>query len=612
MLGLNFIPSLMSTDNSQKKNSIFGTGDVIDGRWVLIEGIGKGGMGEVYRAHQLNLKRDVAFKVLSADMLADLEERPDDLAAAFERFQREVQTMAQVRHQNVLQIFDYGSISVERNGKTMPAQFIAMEYVPGNTLRFTMSEEGFGTETQLMIDWLTRYFMPVLEGVEAIHGHGIVHRDLKPENVFMDGETPKIADFGLARSIKIPAVSNSWDIKGTWAYMAPEQFENFRMAGPESDIYALGKILYEAVTGKMDPKRLPFKAVCLEHLETPLLAALDPIIRSATHEAIAQRYHTVAEMRAAIQSAIDKAVPAATQLSGPRSKTHDRWIWMGVVAAIISVLGMTLYHLYNGFENGNKPADIKSVPHHYAVGGTASSSTPLPATWIAQDGRTMMLVPPAENLPAFYTDKSPVTFHHFVEFLNAVVDRAQVENGVLKHKGKIWAYLGDGSAPFEQILYEHGRFHLRDAAWAPRPVVRVTWFGAEAYARYYKKQLPSPLEWQRLMTILANDNKILVDNNAPSPSVGERMHMMPPSDSNKATTGVATSEGRIPPVREWLSGEHSGSGAINNKEEDIISHVGEWPIYKEQNVLQRRYPWEGFSDVGFRTVIDAGIVRSDP
>lgn len=612
MHGPNFIPSLMSTYSSQEKNSIFGTGDVIDGRWVLIEGIGKGGMGEVYRAHQLNLKRDVAFKVLSADMLADLEERPDDLAAAFERFQREVQTMAQVRHQNVLQIFDYGSISVERNGKTMPAQFIAMEYVPGNTLRFTMSEEGFGTETQLMIDWLTRYFMPVLDGVEAIHGHGIVHRDLKPENVLMDGETPKIADFGLARSIKIPAVSNSWDVKGTWAYMAPEQFENFRMAGPESDIYSLGKILYEAVTGKMDPKRLPFKAVCLEHLEHPLLAALDPIIRRATHEAIAQRYHTVAEMRAAIQSAIDKAVPAAPQLSAPPSKTHDRWIWMGVVAAIISVLGMTLYHLYNGLENVNKPADIKSEPHQGAAGGSASSSTPLPATWIAQDGRTVMLVPPAENLPAFYTDKSPVTFHHFVEFLNAVVDRVQVENGVLKHKGKIWAYLGDGSAPFEQILYEHGRFHLRDAAWAPRPVVRVTWLGAEAYARYYKKQLPSPLEWQRLMTILANDNKILVDNNAPSPPVGERMHMMPPSDSDKATTGVTSSDGRIPLVREWIAGEHSGSGTTNNKEEDIISHVAEWPIYKEQNVLQRRYPWEGFSDVGFRTVIDAGIVRSEP
>jgi len=187
----------------------------------------------------------------------------------------------------------------------------------------------------------------------------------------------------------------------------------------------------------------------------------------------------------------------------------------------------------------------------------------------------------------------------------------RVDNGVVKHKEEIWAYLGDGSAPFEQILYEHGRFHLRDAAWAPRSVVRVTWLGAEAYARFYKKRLPTPQEWRGLMTLLANDKKISVDNNAPSPPAGEHMQMMPPSDSDKATTGVATSEGRIPLVREWLVGEHSGSGVTNNKEEDIISRVAEWPIDKERNLLQRRYPWEGFPDVGFRTVIDAGIVRSE-
>jgi serine/threonine protein kinase len=281
--------------------------------------------------------------------------------------------------------------------------------------------------------------MPLLEGVEAIHAHGIVHRDLKPENVLMDGDTPKIADFGLARSIKIPAVSNSWDVKGTWAYMAPEQFENFRMAGPESDIYALGKILYEAITGKMDPKRLPFKAVSLENVDPPLLAALDAIIRRATHEAISQRYHTVTEMRAAIQSAMGKAVPAAMQLSAPRPKTHDRWIWTGIVAAIISVLGMTIYHLYNGFENVNKPAVVKSEPHQDTAGSSANSSTPLPATWIAEDGRTMMLVPPIENLPAFYNDKSPVTFHHLIEFLNAAIDRVRVDIGGVKQKKEIWA-----------------------------------------------------------------------------------------------------------------------------------------------------------------------------
>ncbi len=265
------------------EKKLLDTGSVIDDKWILIEPIGKGGMGEVYRAHQLNLNRDVAIKVICSSMLQDVEPDSVEADAALQRFKREVQTMAQVRHPYILQIFDYGTTSATREGRTATFDYIAMEYVPGNTFRFTMSEQGFDTETKLLVDWLRRYFMPVLEGVEAIHANGIVHRDLKPENILMDGDTPKIADFGLARSIQICAVSNSWDVKGTWAYMAPEQFEDFRKAGPEADIYSLGKILFEAVSGKMDPKTVPFKAAALQSTETPLLKQLGGIIRKATH-----------------------------------------------------------------------------------------------------------------------------------------------------------------------------------------------------------------------------------------------------------------------------------------------------------------------------------------
>jgi eukaryotic-like serine/threonine-protein kinase len=212
-------------------------GSVIDGKWILIEQIGKGGMGVVYRAHQLNLNRDVAIKIICSSILDDVESDSVQRAATLQRFKREVQTMAQVRHPYILQIFDYGTTFASEGGRTDTFDYIAMEYVPGNTFRFTMSEQGFDTETKLLVDWLRCYFMPVLEGVEAVHAHGIVHRDLKPENILMDGDTIKIADFGLARSIQMCAVSNSWDVKGTWAYMAPEQFENFRKAGPEADVY---------------------------------------------------------------------------------------------------------------------------------------------------------------------------------------------------------------------------------------------------------------------------------------------------------------------------------------------------------------------------------------
>jgi len=286
---------------------LFQTGSIIDDKWVLIERIGKGGMGEVFRAHQLNLDRDVAIKIISEELMQSFEDNPEEKAAAFERLQREVKAMAQVRHPNVLQIFDYAAFQARRGYQAMPVQYIVMEYVPGNTLRFTMSEEGFADEPDLLRAWLTDYFLPVLEGVAAIHQSGIVHRDIKPENVLLDDEIPKIADFGLARSVRMRAISNSWDVKGTMNYMAPEQFMDFRKVGPQADIYALGKTLYEAVEGKIGPKTIPLKAAKLTETAHPLLRKIDAIVQKATSEDLARRFQTIAELRLAITDALNES-----------------------------------------------------------------------------------------------------------------------------------------------------------------------------------------------------------------------------------------------------------------------------------------------------------------
>ena len=224
---------------------IFKTGYVLNDKWVIIEFIGKGAMGEVYRAHQLNLKRDVAIKVISQEMLESYEDDPDEIETTIRRFRREVQAMARVRHPNVLQIFDYGSETIHKDGRDAAVEYIAMEYIPGATLRFTMPEEGFYPEQDLIAIWLADYYLPLLKGVEAIHAKDISHRDLKPENVLMDDSTPKIADFGLACSICMQSVTQSIDVKGTPAYMSPEHFFDFKNADQLSDIYSIGKILYE-------------------------------------------------------------------------------------------------------------------------------------------------------------------------------------------------------------------------------------------------------------------------------------------------------------------------------------------------------------------------------
>jgi len=146
--------------------NIFEPGNVLNNKWVILELIGKGAMGEIYLAHQLNLKRDVAIKVVSEELLKDFEDDPDEIETAFQRFKREVHAMARVRHPNVLQIFDYGSAVIQRETGDCPVEFIAMEYIPGDTLRFTMSEEGFYPEQELTRDWLEEYFLPLLDGID--------------------------------------------------------------------------------------------------------------------------------------------------------------------------------------------------------------------------------------------------------------------------------------------------------------------------------------------------------------------------------------------------------------------------------------------------------------
>jgi serine/threonine-protein kinase len=121
--------------------NILETGTVLNDKWVILEVIGKGGMGEVYRAHQLNLKRDVAIKVISWEWLQTLEDDVEEIEKGVQRFRREVQAMSQIRHPNILQVFDYGSDAIKKDGKDSSIEYIVMEYIPGATLRFTMSEE---------------------------------------------------------------------------------------------------------------------------------------------------------------------------------------------------------------------------------------------------------------------------------------------------------------------------------------------------------------------------------------------------------------------------------------------------------------------------------------
>ncbi|MFZ0929056.1 MAG: protein kinase [Syntrophobacteraceae bacterium] len=162
---------------TQREDLLLKPGALIDGRWVILELLGKGGMDEVYKAHQNDLDRYVAFKVISNSWIKSFEGDIDAINSVIERFRREVQIMAQIKHPNVLRIYDHGTFPADADDE--PIDFTVMEYVPGGSLRSCMSDEGFYPDQNRARDWLISFFLPLLEGVKALHSPGIIHRDLK-------------------------------------------------------------------------------------------------------------------------------------------------------------------------------------------------------------------------------------------------------------------------------------------------------------------------------------------------------------------------------------------------------------------------------------------------
>jgi serine/threonine protein kinase len=626
------------------RTNIFKTGKVIQDKWVILELIGKGAMGEIYLAHQLNLKRDVAIKVVSEELLKDFEDDPDEIETAFQRFKREVHAMARVRHPNVLQIFDYGSAVIQGETGDCPVEFIAMEYIPGDTLRFTMSEEGFYPEHDLTKEWLEEYFLPVLDGVKAIHDLDIVHRDIKPENILMDGTTPKIADFGLARSTRLKPVTQSMDVKGTAHYMSPEHFFDFRKADQRADIYSLGKILFEAIDGKIGEGTLPFKTASLQDPDSPFFQKMDRIIQDATAEKKEDRLESVDQLRGALLDAIhelkyEKEADSSAKPGRIPALYKPRWIWLGVMIAIIAVAAMTIWHLIGS--PGKSPVVLETAPaiseDSSQKGRRQSSAIELAESDIpkqsilAEDGATMHFVSAgvvslsegpnlqlkrSVKVNPFYMDETLVTNHQFVEFLNHNLSKIRVERGVVRGDEEIWLLLGEVRENYGPIVFKEGEFKVNKIAYASFPVLRVTAYGASSYARFYNRRLPTYTEW---LLALGNED-VQIEESVNQGAAGrqdidmESMHgkmhtpmtgdnSRPKSPGTKITSVINHQpnkygiRGLNQNIKEWGLRVLEATSRDNIREADFVVMP---------STIQR-YPWEGFGEVGFRCVREVKI-----
>jgi len=278
----------------------------IAGRYRLEGRLGFGGMSTVHLALDLRLERQVAVKLLAEHLADD--------PAFVSRFQREAQAAARLVHPNIVQVFDSG-----RDERT-EQYFIVMEYIEGSSCAEILRDDGW-----VEVDEALSIIEQACEGLHYAHRHGVVHRDVKPGNLLRarEGEV-KLADFGIAKATEQSSITQVGSVLGTAAYLAPEQARG-EEAGPSADLYALGVVTYQLISG-----RLPYEATSLTELalkqqqeEPPtldtLVAAVSPELADAVAIALAldphDRYRTAEEMRRGLHDGARGVAPGAPPAS---------------------------------------------------------------------------------------------------------------------------------------------------------------------------------------------------------------------------------------------------------------------------------------------------------
>jgi len=689
--------------SGNKKTPLLEPGIVLNGKWEILEHLANGGKGEVYRAHQISLERDVVVKTISLEFLADFSDDEDQIETEIQRFHREATAMAKVKHQHVAQVYDHDSATIMRNGQETTVQYLVMEYISGLTLRGTMAAEGFGDNEGALVNWIRQYFLPTLEGVAAVHELGIVHRDIKPENVLLEGSIPKITDFGIAKGTHWQPLTRSHHVEGTIQYMAPEQFMELDQTDARGDVYALGKILYEAIVGKMERETAcPLRGVCLPTPQTDLLKQVDLVVQKATAEdkdlrfasvkefkealelclpslgtellsklevlaekALAedkdQRIAAVKEVKEAVEAALADSGEFAVPVKGSMSRWGRRHRTLIIVLTVLIVAGgfaaSQLYHhfiMISDHPTPSQPVVGSTHPKPSSEGADITSSgitleEHVPVTIKGKDGCILHLIPEGEvtlpesfgakagqvvKIPSFYMYEAPVTNKDYVGFLNQILPELSVEQGTVRRGANILLMLGEVMKGYEPIVFRDGKFSLKDEVFAFRPVLRVTGYGASAYAEFYGERLPTELEWLRLTRADTSPTTTIAPKPVQPRTAGENQDWMENwMERERQQSVVRTENGskgtaqrmesHIPsPVSLFQPdsygirglGKGIGEWGLRTLEDPLIQKSGERLIIlggikgstedggSELPVIARN-PWEAFEEVGFRCAL---------
>ncbi len=353
-------------------------GQLIAERYELEELVGTGGMSSVYRAHDRLLERDVAIKVLHEQFTADGE--------YVERFRREARAVAQLQHPNIVTVIDRG----EQDDR----QFIVFEYVDGENLKALSEREGPLPEREAI-----ELALQVAGALGFAHDQGLVHRDVKPQNVLLnEGGQAKVTDFGIARSLDVQGgLTQTGTVMGTSDYIAPEQARGSRVDA-QSDIYSLGTVLYELLTGEVPFAGDNFVAVAMQHINQPppsvrerrpeLSPCVDAVIRRAMAKEPRDRFRSMDELCAALNACLSElhgdgaSTGAVTMVVAPQRRRRQSRparppaerpsVWpLIMLLAGLAVLAGILAAVFTFTDSSQKIRDVIGGKGKGASGGAA-------------------------------------------------------------------------------------------------------------------------------------------------------------------------------------------------------------------------------------------------
>ncbi|PXY31731.1 Stk1 family PASTA domain-containing Ser/Thr kinase [Prauserella muralis] len=290
---------------------------LLSNRYELGDTLGYGGMSEVHHGHDVRLGREVAVKILRADLARDPQFQ--------ERFRREAQNAAALNHPAIVAVYDTGEADTEYG----PLPYIVMEYVEGRTLRDIVKTEGPMSQKRAM-----EVMADVCAALDFSHRHGIVHRDVKPANVMITRNgAVKVMDFGIARAVHDgqAAMTQTAAVIGTAQYLSPEQARG-EQVDARSDVYAAGCVLYELVTGEPPFTGDSPVAVAYQHVrEDPkppsavnpaVSPELDAVVLKALAKGVANRYQSAAEMRSDLVRTLSGQRPSAPMVLSDEERTE--------------------------------------------------------------------------------------------------------------------------------------------------------------------------------------------------------------------------------------------------------------------------------------------------